>query len=73
MDDDFNTGLATGAMFDLAKAINIYGTAVDGGLSVDHEAVEKTYTALKRLWTSWEFLKRYGKRRILRMTNLIMI
>ena len=41
MDDDFNTGLATGAMFDLAKAINIYGTAVDGGLSVDHEAVEK--------------------------------
>ena len=49
MDDDFNTGLATGAMFDLAKAINIYGTAVDGGLSVDHEAVEKTYTALKTI------------------------
>ena len=49
MDDDFNTGLATGAMFDLAKAINIYGTAVDGGLSVDHEAVEKAYTALKTI------------------------
>ena len=49
MDDDFNTGLATGAMFDLAKAINIYGTAVDGGLSVDHEAVEKARTALKTI------------------------
>ena len=49
MDDDFNTGLATGAMFDLAKAINIYGTAVDGGLSVDHESVEKAYTALKTI------------------------
>ena len=49
MDDDFNTGLATGAMFDLAKAINIYGTAVDGGLSVDHEAVEKAHTALKTI------------------------
>ena len=49
MNDDFNTGLATGAMFDLAKAINIYGAAVDGGIGVDHEAVEKACTALKTI------------------------
>ena len=49
MDDDFNTGLATGAMFDLAKAINIYGAAVDGGLATDEEAVTKAYDALKTI------------------------
>lgn len=49
MDDDFNTGLACGAMFDLAKAINIYGTAVQNGLAADKEAAQKAKDALKTI------------------------
>ena len=32
MDDDFNTGLTTGAMFELAKAINVYYNEVHAAL-----------------------------------------
>ena len=65
MDDDFNTGLATGAMFDLAKAINIYGAAVDGGLATDEEAVTKAYDALKTITDVLGILETAWKRQIM--------
>lgn len=49
MDDDFNTGLATGAMFDIAKAINIYSNAVAGGLPLDKAAVEQAKDVFKTI------------------------
>lgn len=47
MSDDFNTGLATGALFDLARAINTYSAIIDTGVTVDAAAVNKAYEALK--------------------------
>ena len=47
MNDDFNTGLATGALFDLARAINTYSAIIDTGVTVDAVAVNKAYEALK--------------------------
>jgi hypothetical protein len=47
MNDDFNTGLATGALFDLARAINTYSAIIDTGVTVDAAAVNKAYEALK--------------------------
>ena len=49
MDDDFNTGLATGAMFDLAKAINVYYNDVHGGTGFDKGALEKAGKAFKTI------------------------
>lgn len=49
MDDDFNTGLATGAMFDLVRAINTYGAAVDAGMAVDEKSIQKAHDALKTI------------------------
>lgn len=47
MNDDFNTGLATGALFDLARSINTYSAIIDTGVTVDVAAVNKAYEALK--------------------------
>lgn len=47
MNDDFNTGLATGALFDLARSINTYSAIIDTGVTVDAVAVNKAYEALK--------------------------
>lgn len=47
MDDDFNTGLASSTMFDLAKAVNIYYTAVQNGTGIDAEAVALAVKNLK--------------------------
>lgn len=47
MNDDFNTGLATGALFDLARSINTYSAIIDTGVTVDATAVNKAYEALK--------------------------
>ena len=58
MDDDFNTGMVTGALFDLVKAINIYGAACDGGIGVDGEAVSKAYDTLKTIMDILGILER---------------
>lgn len=47
MNDDFNTGLATGALFDLARSINTYSAIIDTGVTVDAAAVNKAYETLK--------------------------
>ena len=47
MNADFNTGLATGALFDLARSINTYSAIIDTGVTVDAAAVNKAYEALK--------------------------
>ena len=49
MADDFNTGLATGSMFDLAKAINVYYTAVHNGIENNRNVAEKACIALKTM------------------------
>lgn len=50
MDDDFNTGLASSTVFDLAKAINIYYTAVQSGeAGIDEEAVALAMKNLKEI------------------------
>lgn len=50
MDDDFNTGLASSTVFDLAKAINIYYTAVQSGeAGIDAEAVALAMKNLKEI------------------------
>lgn len=50
MDDDFNTGLASSTVFDLAKAINIYYTAVQSGTAgIDSEAVALAMKNLKEI------------------------
>lgn len=49
MDDDFNTGLASSTVFDLAKAVNIYYTAVQGGLAVDGETAKFAAKNLKEI------------------------
>ena len=47
MDDDFNTGLASGALFDLAKALNTYDAYVQNGGRADKNSVEKAMKNLK--------------------------
>ena len=47
MDDDFNTGLASGALFDLAKALNIYDAYAQNGGRADKNSVEKAMKNLK--------------------------
>lgn len=50
MDDDFNTGLASSTVFDLAKAINIYYTAVQSGTAgIDSDAVALAMKNLKEI------------------------
>ncbi len=49
MDDDFNTGLASSTMFELAKAFNIYYVAVQGGTAVDADAVAFAAKNLKEI------------------------
>jgi cysteinyl-tRNA synthetase len=49
MDDDFNTGLGTGTMFDLAKAINVYDQAVQNGTPADHNAIAKALSVFKTI------------------------
>lgn len=61
MDDDFNTGLACGAMFDLAKAINIYDTAVSEGTEVDGNAARKAMTTLKTIMDILGILEAHWK------------
>lgn len=49
MDDDFNTGLATGAMFEITKAINVYYNEVHGGIAFDKAAFEKAGKTFKTI------------------------
>ena len=49
MDDDFNTGLATGAMFELAKAINVYYNDVHSGIGFNKASLEKAGKAFKTI------------------------
>lgn len=57
MDDDFNTGLATGTMFDLARAINVYAHEVDGGMPVSHSAVEKAMKIFRTILSVFGILE----------------
>lgn len=49
MDDDFNTGLTTGAMFELAKAINVYYNEVHAGTAFNKEAADKVGQTFKTI------------------------
>ncbi len=50
MNDDFNTGLAASTVFDLAKAINIYYTAVTAGeAGIDGGAIAKAMENMKTI------------------------
>lgn len=49
MNDDFNTGLATGVLFDFVKDINIYYNAVNSGVAIDKEAVIEAKKAFKTI------------------------
>ena len=49
MDDDFNTGLATGAMFEIAKAINVYYNEVHSGIPFDKAAFEEAGKTFKTI------------------------
>ncbi len=49
MDDDFNTGLASSTIFELAKAFNIYYAAVQGGTAVDADTVAFAAKNLKEI------------------------
>ena len=49
MDDDFNTGLATGAMFEIAKAINVYYNEVHSRTGFDKSALEKAGKTFKTI------------------------
>ena len=49
MDDDFNTGLTTGAMFELAKAINVYYNEVHAGTVFNKEAADKAGQTFKTI------------------------
>ena len=49
MDDDFNTGLTTGAMFELAKAINVYYNEVHAGTAFNKEAADKAGQTFKTI------------------------
>ena len=63
MDDDFNTGLATGAMFDLAKAINVYYNEVHGGTAFDREALDKAGNAFKTILDILGILEKEWKKK----------
>ena len=49
MNDDFNTGLATGVLFDFVKDINIYYNAVNSGVAIDKEAVIEAKETFKTI------------------------
>ncbi len=49
MDDDFNTALASGSLFDLARAINIYDTAVRGGIPADRKTAARAMEVLRMI------------------------
>ncbi|WP_276900718.1 cysteine--tRNA ligase [Dialister micraerophilus] len=49
MNDDFNTGLATGVLFDFVKDINIYYNAVNSGIAIDKEAVIEAKETFKTI------------------------
>lgn len=61
MDDDFNTGLATGAMFDLAKAINVYYNDVHSGIGFNKASLEKAGKAFKTILDILGILEKNGK------------
>lgn len=64
MDDDFNTGLASSTVFDLAKAINIYYTAVQSGeVGIDGEAVALAMKNLKEIMDVLGILENVWNRR----------
>lgn len=64
MDDDFNTGLASSTVFDLAKAINIYYTAVQSGeAGIDGEAVALAMKNLKEIMDVLGILENVWNRR----------
>lgn len=49
MNDDFNTGLVTGVLFDLVKEINIYYNAVNTGAGINKDAVLSAKDAFKTI------------------------
>ncbi|MDK8253345.1 MAG: cysteine--tRNA ligase [Dialister micraerophilus] len=49
MNDDFNTGLATGVLFDFVKDINIYYNSVNSGVAIDKEAVIEAKETFKTI------------------------
>lgn len=49
MNDDFNTGLATGVLFDFVKDINIYYNAVNSGVAIDKETVIEAKETFKTI------------------------
>ena len=49
MNDDFNTGLATGVLFDFVKDINIYYNAVNSGVAIEKEAVIEAKETFKTI------------------------
>ena len=61
MDDDFNTGLASGFMFDLAKAINVYYTAVHNGTALNQAAAQHAKDVLKTIMDILGILEKQWK------------
>ena len=61
MDDDFNTGLASGFMFDLAKAINVYYTAVHNGTAHNQAAAQHAKDVLKTIMDILGILEKQWK------------
>ena len=49
MDDDFNTALAIGYMFELAKEINIYASSVGQGTAYDENDFKKVYALYTKM------------------------
>ncbi len=64
MDDDFNTGLASSTVFDLARAINIYYTAVQtGAAGIDADAVAEAAKTMKDIMGILGILEKAWTRR----------
>ena len=61
MDDDFNTGLASGFMFDLAKAINVYYAAVHNGVAHNQAATQHAKDVLKTIMDILGILEKQWK------------
>ena len=61
MDDDFNTGLASGYMFDLAKAINVYYSAVHNGTAHNQAAAQHAKDVLKTIMDILGILEKQWK------------
>lgn len=63
MDDDFNTGLATGAMFELSKALNVYYNDVHNGTAFSKTSWTKASEAFKTILDILGILEKEWKKK----------